>query len=98
MKHLNIKHIPLILFGIFVMKCLFTGATLSDAAIMAVLGAVAAFYEYKSQEQAIKLMEEIQRKQAETTLALAKELAELKSSVSTIKIGQGMRTTNVGRI
>ena len=70
MKQLNIKHIPLVLFAIFVAKSLFTGATLADAAIMAVLGAVAGFYEYKSQEKVIEDLKKVQEQQDSDVISM----------------------------
>lgn len=94
----EIKHIPLILFSIAVLKIIYTGASFSDAAMLLVLGAVAAFFEYKSSDAKIEALKKVQEKQAEVALAQAKALDEIRSSMSSMKLAQGVRTTNVGRI
>lgn len=93
----DIKHIPLILFSISVLKTIIMGSSYQEALVLLVLGAVAGFYEYKSQDAAIQEMKELQEKQAQATLALAKTLDELRSGMNALKLSQGMKSNSLGR-
>lgn len=89
-----IKYVPLILFSAFAIKALVVGATLIDAPILLVLGAIAAFYEYKAQEKKISLLQ----KRCDTIdtylTTLTKNDEEIKTYISGLKLGQ-VKTNNV---
>lgn len=83
----KIKYIPLALFCLAVLKAVVIGATLSEVAFIAVLGAVAGFYEYKNSEKRLKILE-ARFDAVDTHLTtLYKENVELKSYVSVKKLG-----------
>jgi hypothetical protein len=91
----KIKHIPLILFTILTTKLVVMPASVSDALVLAIIGGLTAFYEFKIQNKQSDETRLILEKQSETILALAKELAELRSAMSAVKVAQGMRNPNV---
>lgn len=94
----NITRIPLFLFTILASKAMFLSASWSDAAVILVVGAIATAYEFKSRDKEVERLDKLVEKQNETILAMAKSLDEVRSSVSGIKMAQGMRSSNVGRI
>lgn len=94
----KIKHIPLFLFAVASLKLLILGADWPMAAVLLVLGGIAAFWEYKSQEKKFKDLEEILKKQNEVQIAQARVLDELRSNMSAVKIASGMRPTSGGRV
>jgi predicted transcriptional regulator len=95
----KIHRIPLFLFGILVLKSLVFGSTWTDAAIISICGVIGFLFELRFRDKKVEDLEQILNKQNETILALAKAVDETRTSVSSIKLAQGMRSTgNVGRI
>jgi len=94
----KIKHIPLFLFAVTAGKFLIMGSDWPSAITLLILAGSAAFWEFKVQDKRHKELELILIKQNETILALAKSLDELRTGVSAVKIAQGMRPGNVGRM
>jgi len=93
-----IQRIPLILFSILSSKALFFSASWSDALVILTVGAIATAFEFKARDKEVESIKAVIEKQNETILALAKVVDELRSSMSSVKMAQGMRTANVGRI
>lgn len=88
----KIKYIPLALFVLFSGKALISGLNgYESAAGLLILGAISAFYEYKSQERAISLLTDELNKQRDEQKRLEKELETLKSAVSSIKLTNQFR-------
>lgn len=89
----NLKLVPLTLFALFSGKLLIFGANLEQALICAVLGGVSSYFYFKSNEVQMKEFKEqisyMQKAQEEQK----KELDELKTYVSGVKMAQNMRTT-----
>lgn len=94
----NISRIPLILFSILVCKALILSASWSDALVILAVGAISIAYEFKARDKQLEEVNKVIEKQNETILALAKVVDELRSSMSSVKMAQGMRTNNVGRL
>lgn len=93
-----IKYIPLFLLTILVGKLLVLGCNWQDAPIAFILAALTGFFEFKVSENAITEIRQVVEKQNETILAMAKAHDELRTSVASSKIAQGLRPTNVGRM
>lgn len=90
----QIKYIPLGLFCLAVLKAIVIGGGFPDVAFIAVLGAVAGFYEYKNSEKRIKVLEARFEAVDQHLTTLYKENVELKSYVSIKKMGD-LRYPNV---
>ena len=88
----KIKYIPLALFVLFSGKSLLLGISgYETVAGLLVLGAIASFYEFKSQVAEISLLKNDLSKQQDEHKKLEKELNELKTSVSSIKLTNQFR-------
>lgn len=88
----KIKYIPLALFVLFSGKALISGVNSYESASgLLILGAIAAFYEFKSQEKTVTLLSDEISKQREEQKRLEKELEALKSTVSSIKLTNQFR-------
>ena len=95
MKKANvIKNIVLVLFTLFFVKLLSTGVSFQDSFIVAILSTLLGYLEYRSENEDLK---EIRRQARELNLSLEttkKELEELRSHVSTVKLAQQVRTVS----
>lgn len=83
----KIRYAPLILFGLFSTKLLILGGNLESAIVLGVLGAVASYYEFKSNDKKINDLElkinKIEQK--------SNEIDEVKSSFASYKMAQGYK-------
>ena len=80
----NIKYLPLSLFVLYSAKLLILGGSYVDAPLLLILGTVAAFYEFKSQDKKLAEMEQ----KLERINLLEKDHENLKTHVSGLKLGQ----------
>lgn len=88
----KLKYIPLGLFSVYFLKISLQTATLSDAAILLILGSIAAFYEFKSNDKKLlELESQISEIQKTTDLKL-KDLDGVKSQVASIKLANNYKT------
>lgn len=87
----KIKFIPLAISSLFGLKLLVLGGNLESACILAVLGGISAFYEFKVQNKKIKDLEEKVESYNKTMEEKAKEIESLKTHVSSIKLGSQLR-------
>lgn len=89
-----IKNIVLVLFTLFFVKLLVTGITFEDSLVVAILSTLLGYLEYRSESEDLK---EIRKQTGEIVLHLEntkKELEELRSHVSTVKLAQQVRTVS----
>jgi peptidoglycan hydrolase CwlO-like protein len=87
-----IKRLPLTVFCLYLIKCAILPASFVEAAILTVLGTMACYFEYKSNDAKLQELEN-NVKQVQTNLDIkAKELEALKSAVASMKLATGMRT------
>jgi len=87
-----IKYIPLGLFVAFCLKVLTNGASLHEAPTFAILAGFTAYLLNRDEE---KNLEKINNRLAaleQQTSSKEKEIEELRSHVSTLKLGQQVRT------
>lgn len=91
-----IKLVPLALLSLYSVKLFNSGANFTDAPVILVLSTLYAFLEYKLQDSKIQNLQtqlnDLNKKVDDKAL----EFAELKNSVSSLKINQ-MRAPNVVR-
>lgn len=93
-----IKYAPLVIFGLFALKTLIMGCTIENALTLAILGSIAAYYEWKNESAIIQAFEFRLVSYEEKLDNSAKELENLKTHVGGLRIGQNLRTTNgIGR-
>ena len=87
-----IKYIPLSLFVAFCLKSLTVGVELKESPLFAILAVFSAYLIHKEEEKEKKLTLarlDALEKQTETK---SKEVEELRSHVSSIKLGQQIRS------
>lgn len=87
-----IKYIPIGLFVAFCVKSLVTGVQLHEAPLFAILAAFSAYLVNRDEDKARKVV--LQRLDAleKQTEDKSKEIEDLRSHVSSIKLGQQIRT------
>jgi peptidoglycan hydrolase CwlO-like protein len=85
------KNIPLIAFGAYFVKSLILQPTLVEAAILLILGGVAGFFEYKSNDKKILDLNERLNNQQKSLDEKQKEIDSIKNSIMGIKLSGGMR-------
>lgn len=87
-----IKYIPLGLFVAFCVKSLVVGVSVSEAPSLAIVAIFSAYLVHRDEEKQLKAINDklnLLEKQNENK---TKEIEELRSHVSSIKLGQQMRT------
>lgn len=95
MKKTNvIKNIVLVLFTLFFVKLLSTGVSFEDSFIVAILSTLLGYLEFRSENEDLK---EIRHQAVQLNHSLEttkKELEELRSHVSTVKLAQQVKTVS----
>lgn len=84
--------IPASAFVIYLAKCLFIGASQTDAAIILFLSGLMSYFEFKFERIELKRHKEDISSLKESIREQDKRIEELKTHVGGIKIGQGIRT------
>lgn len=87
-----IKYIPLGLFVAFCIKSLVVGVSVTEAPSLAIIAIFSAYLVHRDEEKQLKAINDklnLLEKQNENK---TKEIEELRSYVSSIKLGQQMRT------
>ncbi len=87
----KLKYFPVGMLTIYLIKCLITGASPVDAAILAIFATLLGYSQYKSEEKSISELKN-QLLLLKTDQELTKKTQEeLRSHVSSMKIGLNMR-------
>lgn len=86
------KIIPLGTFCLYFIKVCLQPVTLTEAAILLILGTVAAFYEFKSADQKMLDLEDKVNKHQEEIEKRFKELDGVKSQVAGIKLSNSYKS------
>jgi len=87
-----IKYVPIGLFVAFCVKGLVVGVSVSEAPSLAIVALFSAYLVHRDEEKQLKAISErlsVLEKQNENK---TKEMEELRSHVSTLKLGQQMRS------
>lgn len=87
-----IKYIPLGLFVAFSIKSLVNGASLQDAPVYAILALFTAYLVHRDEEKSLKKIHSKLEQLEKLNEVKTKEMEELRSHVSTIKLGQQVRS------
>lgn len=88
------KNIPLGIFSLYFIKVCLQPVTLTEAAILMILGTVAAFYEFKSTDKKILELEQKVNGHQEQIEQKFKELDGVKSQVAGIKLASSYSKTS----
>jgi len=91
----HIKYIPLLLFVAGAVKALSVSGSWIDLAVLAVLGLVCAFYEFKSSDKKLKVLEDTLKAHQVAIQNLDTNNKELKSYLSGLKLNQN---ANIGAV
>jgi uncharacterized protein involved in exopolysaccharide biosynthesis len=83
-----IKWVPLSLFTLTLGKILIVGATWESVGLAFIAGALAALYEHKNQDKAVKTLEAKMEVLATTINNQAKAIEEIRNSVGSVRIAQ----------
>jgi len=95
MEH-GIKYIPLSLFTLFTAKLLILGASIQDAPILLILGLIASVYEIKYQTKIISELKTEMDQLRKSNLEIEKSISDIKTHVNGIKLGQNIKSVNLG--
>lgn len=90
----NIRYLPLALFSIFSIKVIAFGASVESSAALLVIGALSAFYEYKSQDKKLKKLEEQFKELQEIQEIKAKEVDDLRNHLLGLKFANQLKPSN----
>lgn len=88
----HVKYVPLLLFVAFSLKLLVSGASWQDAPVFAILTGFAASMLNKEEEKILVSLSTRLKALEEHTVESKKETEELRSHVSSIKLGQQVRS------
>lgn len=92
----KIKYLPLGAFALYFLKVSLQPVTLTEAAILLILGSIAAFYEFKSADKKLANLEQRLIDQEKEFKALkefySKDIDSVKSHIASIKLSTGYRT------
>jgi len=83
--------ILLALLCLYFIKALIHPSGYEDAAILLILGSLVSFFEFKSSDTKLSLIEKQMIKLSEDIEMRNKEVDSLKSAVASMKLAQGMR-------
>lgn len=92
-----LKYIPMGLFAVYFLKVCLQPVTMTEAAILLILGSVAAFYEFKSNDKKILELEAQIKNQQILIESRFKEFDGVKSQVASIKLASNYRTQNTNK-
>lgn len=89
---LKIKNlIPLSLFCLYFFKTLIKSNGYEDAGILLILGSIASFYEFKSEDTKISTIEKQIAKLEQDIELKNKDVDSIKNAMASMKLAQGMR-------
>ena len=87
----HIKNVPLILFIAYASKLIALGASLTDAAILLILGAVSSYLQYKfNDKQLVEMSKKIEAIESKTNID-HNNLDEIRTNLSGLKLKQNLK-------
>jgi len=93
----KVKYFPLGAFALYFLKISLQPVTLTEAAILLILGSIAAFYEFKSTNKKILDLESQVLNHQKLIEEKFKELDGVKSQVAGIKLASNYKTQTPNR-
>jgi len=91
------KVLPLGLFCAFSLKLMILGAQLTDSIVLLVLAGYSAYHQFKSVDGNIKEFQEKLKEQELRIAEKSKEIEDVKALLSSVKLGQQIRNSQIGR-
>ena len=91
---LKLKNLPLAIFCLYFSKVYLQTISYPEVGILLVLAGLSAFYQYKSNDKALSLLQDQLNKQQIQLDHKEKELEIIKSTIASLKLTSGMRTVN----
>lgn len=88
------KHIKVMPFGLILLlsaKCIVLGSSYSDVALLAVLSALGSYVYFTTKEERFKALEKKHEELEKTVQSRSKELDEIKTHLSGIKLANAIR-------
>lgn len=92
-----IKVLPIGLFCAFSLKLMVIGVQLPDSIVLLVLAAHSVFHQYKSVDGYVEKVEQKLREQELLISEKAREIEDVKALLSSVKLGQQIRNSQIGR-
>ncbi len=89
-----IKHLPLGIFCLYFSKVYLQAISYPEVGILLVLAGIAGYFEYKSNNEALSLLELRIDKQQIQLENKEKELEVIKTTIASLKLSTGMRQVN----
>jgi len=89
-----IKHLPLAIFCLYFSKVYLQSVSYPEVGILLVLAGIAGYFEYKSNGEALSLLEARLDKQQIQLESKEKELEVIKTTIASLKLSTGMRQVN----
>lgn len=83
----KIKHLPMALLALYLLKITALGANYADALVITAISSLIAFSLKKDKEEELEKIEQLIKVQGEIIVKLEKELGELRTHIATAKIG-----------
>ncbi len=89
-----IKRLPLAIFCLYFSKVYLQTISYPEVGILLVLASIASYFEYKSNTDALSLLEKRLDEQQIRLENKEKELEIIKTTIASLKLSTGMRTVN----
>ncbi|NBX69956.1 MAG: hypothetical protein EBR01_13455 [Proteobacteria bacterium] len=91
------RFLPLGLFCVFSLKLIALGAQLTDSLVLLVLASYSAYHEFKTVDKQIKEFEDRLKENERVITQKAKEIEDVKALLSSVKLGQQLKTIQSNR-
>lgn len=91
------RFLPLALFCAFSLKLMALGAQLTDSLVLLVLAGYSAYHEFKTVDKQLKDFEGRLKENERTITQKAKEIEDVKALLSSVKLGQQLKTIQSNR-
>ena len=89
--------IPILAFCLYFSKIFIQPPTLIDASILLILAGISGYFEYKNNEKIVQQLEQKFLKLEQDLDLKSKEIDNLKSSVTSLKLGSSLRPVSGSR-
>lgn len=88
------KLLPIGLFFAYAVKLMIVPVDLTDGLILAVLATLAGYFEFRSEKETIKALEDKITNNFKELDQKIKDLEDIRSTLTAIKLGQSIKTNN----
>lgn len=91
------KSIPLVAFCLYFLKISILPSGYTEASILLILGSLAAFFEFKSNDKLVQALEDKLNQQQKELDLKSKDIESIKSHIASMKLSSSLRPLNNGR-